>query len=63
MTNSSQMSNNDKGISLSNLGKCDEATLSFNKALQINPNDGLALDGKGSCLSYFGRYIEACSVF
>jgi hypothetical protein len=63
MTNSSQISNNDKSVSPPNLGKCDEDTLSFNRALQINPNDGLALDAKGSCLNYFARYIEAVQYF
>ena len=53
----------DKGISLSNVGKCNEAMVYFNQSLQINPNDIRAMDGKGSCLDHFGKYKRDCWVF
>ena len=53
----------DKGISLSNVGKCNEAMVYFNQSLEINPNDIRAMDGKGSCLDHFGKYKEAVGYF
>lgn len=50
---------NNKGNSLANLGHCDEAIRSFDKALKIDPRNADAWINKGASLHDLGRYEEA----
>ena len=42
-----------------NLERYDEAIQYFDKALQIDPNDTVALNNKGDALYQLGKYDEA----
>ncbi|MFZ2500095.1 tetratricopeptide repeat protein, partial [Methanosarcina sp.] len=48
-----------KGVSLSNLGRGEEAIEWYERALEINPDDYDSLRGKGVSLSKLGREKEA----
>jgi hypothetical protein len=52
-----------QGTSLYSLGRYNEAIQYFDRALQINPNDSRALDGKGGVLYTLARYNEAIQYF
>ncbi len=52
-----------KGITLSNLGRYEEAISCYNKALEINPNYALAQTNKGNTLCSVARYEEAISCY
>ena len=60
-TTNSATSSNDletsikKGTSLYSSGRYNEGLRIFDAALQINPNDSRALDGKGAVLYSLGR--------
>jgi tetratricopeptide (TPR) repeat protein len=47
-----------KGLSLKNLGKYEEAIVCFNKVLEINPRYADAWDAKGGALDILGKYEE-----
>lgn len=49
----------EKGISLDELGKYEEAINWYDKALQIDPKDVYALHSKGVALANLGKYEEA----
>jgi tetratricopeptide (TPR) repeat protein len=48
-----------KGISLDNLEKYEEAIKCFNKAIQIDSNYKEAYKNKGNTLDKLGKYDEA----
>jgi serine/threonine protein kinase len=50
---------NNKGLSLYNLGRFDEAILCYNKALEIDPRETIAWSNKGLSLHKLGRFDEA----
>jgi tetratricopeptide (TPR) repeat protein len=50
---------NDKGASLANLGRFDEAITCYNKALEIDPLETMAWTNKGISLKTLGRDDEA----
>jgi serine/threonine protein kinase len=50
---------NNKGVSLNNLGKVEEAITCFDKALEINPEYAYAWNNKGISLAVLGRFEEA----
>ena len=52
-----------KGIALQNLNEFNEAIEFFNKSIEINQNDSLALYNKGICLSRLRKYEEAIKCF
>jgi tetratricopeptide (TPR) repeat protein len=45
------------------LGKYDEAISCYDKALQTDPNNAQAWNGKGKTLSDLGKYNESMSCF
>ena len=52
-----------KDIALEELGKHDEAIKAFDKAIEINPQDSYAWDGKGIALWKLDKYDEAIKAF
>ena len=48
-----------RGLSLSNLGKYEEAIKSYDKVLEIDPDSLYVCNSKGSALNYLGKYEEA----
>ena len=52
-----------KAVSLTNLGKFEEAISNFDRALKIVPNYVPALNGKGDALAKLEKYEEAYSYF
>jgi tetratricopeptide (TPR) repeat protein/tRNA A-37 threonylcarbamoyl transferase component Bud32 len=48
-----------KGISLSNLGRHEEAVRCYDKALELDPRDAEVWNNKGDCLDSLGRREEA----
>jgi tetratricopeptide (TPR) repeat protein len=54
---------NDKGDSLNDLGRYEEAITYYDKALSIEPNDILALSNKGIALDDLGNYTEAIEYY
>ena len=52
-----------KGVSLSKLGKGEEANELFNKALEIKPDDYHTLRNKGASLSELGKGEEAIELY
>ena len=52
-----------QGTSLYSLGRYNEAIQYFDRALQINPTDSRALDGKGAVLYTLARFNEAIQYF
>lgn len=54
---------NNKGCILTKLGKYQEAIESYDKALEINPNDFDAWNNKGHALKDSGRYQEAITSY
>ena len=51
------------GIALVRLGKHGEAVASFDKALEINPNNMKTLSNKGVALARLGKHEEAVASF
>jgi len=51
------------GITLTKLGKYEEAVASFDKALEINPNNLKTLSNKGVALARLGKHEEAVACF
>jgi tetratricopeptide (TPR) repeat protein len=51
------------GLTLSNLGRNEEAIKCYNKALQINPRDASAYYNKGNALSDLGRNEKAIDCY
>ena len=54
---------NNKGVSLANLGRHEEALTCYERALEINPRDGIAWSNKGVALADLGRHAEALTCF
>ena len=54
---------NNKGVTLSRLGRYTEAIEAFNQALTIDPDYSSAWNNKGVTLSRLGRYTEAIEAF
>ncbi|PWR74367.1 tetratricopeptide repeat protein [Methanospirillum lacunae] len=54
---------NNKGVTLSRLGKYDEAIKAYDQALQIDPEYTSAWNNKGVVLSKLGKYPEALEAF
>ena len=54
---------NNKGISLDNLGKYNEAIEYYDKALEIDPENAEALNNKGVALDDLGKYNEAIEYY
>ena len=54
---------NNKGLALYNQKKYDEAIMSYDRAIAINPNDTYALKNKGNALIELGKYEEAIEYF
>nr|MDO8082566.1 tetratricopeptide repeat protein [Candidatus Freyarchaeota archaeon] len=52
-----------KGNSLVDKGKYEEAIKFYDKALKINPQDVVALTNKGTALDQLGRYEDAVECF
>ena len=52
-----------KGVSLSNLGKDREALQCYDKAIELDPNYATAWGNKGLTLSGLGRHTEALPCF
>ena len=50
-------------MSLSNLGRNEEAIASYDRALQIKPDDHEALNNRGIALGKLGRYEEAINSY
>jgi tetratricopeptide (TPR) repeat protein len=50
---------NNKGISLYNLGKYDDALYCFDRILVINPNAGQVLKNKADVLTKLERHADA----
>jgi Flp pilus assembly protein TadD, contains TPR repeats len=53
----------DKGVSLAQSGRYEEAITSYDKALAINPNYVNALYNKGRALNNLGKYQEAITYY
>jgi len=53
----------DKGSVLEKMGEHSEALKAFNKALELNPSDMIAMQGKGNALLALGRQPEADAAF
>lgn len=54
---------NNKGVTLSRLGKYDEALEAYDQALRIDPDYPNAWNNKGVVLSRLGKYPEALEAF
>jgi tetratricopeptide (TPR) repeat protein len=54
---------NNKGTSLFNLGRFEEAIECFNKALDIDSNHAILWSNKGQSLHKLGRYSEAVECY
>jgi serine/threonine protein kinase len=54
---------NNKGVSLANLGRHEEALTCYERALEINPRDGIAWSNKGVALADLDRRAEALTCF
>ena len=54
---------NNKGNSLDNLGRYEEALAAYDKVIGINPQDSEAWYNKGVTLANIGRYEEALALF
>ena len=52
-----------KGGSLGNLGRYEEAIRCFDQALCLNSRSVMSLDNKGGCLELLGRHEEAIACF
>jgi tetratricopeptide (TPR) repeat protein len=52
-----------KGASLGNLGRNEEAIRCFDKAIELDPQDARAWNNKGNCLRLLGRHEEAIRCF
>jgi tetratricopeptide (TPR) repeat protein len=52
-----------QGIALGNLGKYDEATQAFDKAIEINPQYEAVWYLKGAALDQQGKYDEAIRAY
>jgi tetratricopeptide (TPR) repeat protein len=52
-----------KGVTLSKLGRYDEAIDAYDQALLINPNYSSAWNNKGVLLSKLGKYDEAIDAY
>jgi tetratricopeptide (TPR) repeat protein len=50
---------NNKGVSLANLGRIEEAIICFDQALKIDPRHVTSLNNKALILNNLGRYEEA----
>jgi len=48
-----------QGDALYDQGRYEEALARYNKAIELNPNSGIAYGGRGSALRMLGRYPEA----
>jgi tetratricopeptide (TPR) repeat protein len=54
---------NNKGVSLATLGRPAEALTCYERALEINPRDGIAWSNKGVALADLDRRAEALTCF
>jgi len=54
---------NNKGNTLKNLGRNEEAIECYNKSIELNPNDSLAYYNKGTTLMNLGRNEEAIKCY
>ena len=54
---------NNKGASLENLGKYQEAIACYNRVLEINPRDAGAWSNKGNALNKLGKLQEAVDCY
>jgi len=54
---------NNKGASLANLGRYEDAIHCLDKALELDPHYAGAWDNKGGCLELLGRHEEAIVCF
>ena len=54
---------NNKGMSLRNLGRYQEALACCDRAIEINPHDEMAWYNKGAALGNLGRYQEAIACY
>jgi len=52
-----------KGITLDDLGKSEEAIKCYNKSIELNPNDSLAYNNKGITLDDLGKSEEAIKCY
>jgi Flp pilus assembly protein TadD len=52
-----------KGVSLSKLGKEQEALAQYDKALALNPDDYHSWRQKGASLTYLGKYQDAVALY
>ena len=52
-----------QGVALGDLGKHDEALKSYERAIEINPNDAEAWYNKGAVLGNLGKHDEALKCF
>ena len=49
----------DYGLALQKLGQLDAAEQNYNRAIQLNDQDGLAYNNRGATLIELGRFEEA----
>lgn len=54
---------NDRGVTLSNLGRYNEAIASYDNALKLDPNSEISLNNKGLALYSLGKHSEAINCF
>jgi tetratricopeptide (TPR) repeat protein len=54
---------NDKGVSLDNLGRSDEALRCYDRAIELDPRLTLAWCSKGASLNALGRHEEALGCY
>jgi tetratricopeptide (TPR) repeat protein len=54
---------NDRGVTLSNLGRYDEALANYDNALKLDPYDEISLNNKGLALYSLGKHSEAVNYF
>jgi tetratricopeptide (TPR) repeat protein len=52
-----------KGVSLQNLGRDEDALTCYDKAIEIDPKDAVAWSNKGASLGCLGRYEEALTCY
>ena len=53
----------DKGIVLENMGDHEKALNAFDSALELDPSNMIAMQGKGTALQSLGRISEAETAF